>query len=209
MTADGQQPTAPAAATAPTTGPAVAMTAAGGAAAATTAAVVLPTVEQLCEVHRKCCLLLRVMRARSAGGNGKSGRYKAHNTARKFVVELVVLPGLQRGRMPSAQDQRMLFELPGPVEIAGLEQAEMGAWSKARYADLCRNQTVRPSRGEVECILLWARAEGTRVTSARGLESRRGAPKLYRMPLDLFQGKAVVEMVSGGSWYVWKFLFNL
>ena len=112
------------------------MTAAGGAAAATTAAVVLPTVEQLCEVHRKCCLLLRVMRARSAGGNGKSGRYNAHDTARKFVVESVVLPGLQQGRMPSAQDQRMLLELPGPVEIAGLEQAEMGAWSKARYADL-------------------------------------------------------------------------
>ena len=151
------------------------------------------------------------MRARSAGGNEKSGRYKAHDTARKFVVESVVLPGLRRGRMPSAQDQRMLFELRGSVEIAGLERAEMDAWSKAKYTDprsKSNSATESVSKLGQLCILLWARAEGTRVTSARGLESRRGAPKLYRMPFGLFKDKTVVEMVKDGSWYIWKFLFN-
>jgi len=46
------------------------------------------------------------------------------------------------------------------------------------------------------------------VTSARGVESRRGAPKLYRMPFGLFKGKTVVEMAKDGAWYIWKFLFN-
>ena len=145
MAADGQQPTAPAAATAPATGPAAAMTAAGGAAAATTAAVVLPTVEQLCEVHRKCCLLLRVMRARSAGGNGKSGRYKAHDTARKFVVESVVLPGLQRGRMPSAQTSECFLSCRG---LSKSRDWNKPGWTLVpRQGMLIRglNRTVRPS----------------------------------------------------------------
>ena len=181
--------------------------------AAAAAAIELPTVDALCEVHRKCCLLLRVMRARSASGGDKSGRYKAHDTARKFVVETVVLPGLQRGRMPSTRDQRMLFELPGPgpVEIEGLEKAEMDEWTKSKYTDprsKSNNATESVSKLGQLCILLWARAEGTRVTSARGVESRRGAPKLHRMPFGLFKGKTVVEMVKDGAWYIWKFLFN-
>ena len=49
-----------------------------------------PTQQELLEVHRRARELIALMRERSAGGKSKSGRYKAHDTARKHVLDAIV-----------------------------------------------------------------------------------------------------------------------
>ena len=41
-------------------------------------------------MHRRAREPISLMRERSAGGNSKSGRYKAHDTARKHVIDTIV-----------------------------------------------------------------------------------------------------------------------
>jgi len=51
----------------------------------------------------------------------------------------------------------MLFELPGPVEIEGLEKAEMDEWTKSKYTDprsKSNNATESVSKLGQLCILL-------------------------------------------------------
>ena len=49
-----------------------------------------PMQQELLEVHRRSRELISLMRERSAGGKSKSGRYKAHDTARKHVTDTIV-----------------------------------------------------------------------------------------------------------------------
>ena len=49
-----------------------------------------PTQQELLEVHRRARQLLATMREWSAGGKRKSGRYKAHDTARRHVLDTIV-----------------------------------------------------------------------------------------------------------------------
>ena len=49
-----------------------------------------PTQQELLEVHRRARQLLATIRERSAGGKSKSGRYKAHDTARRHVLDTIV-----------------------------------------------------------------------------------------------------------------------
>ena len=59
------------------------------------------------------------MKARQAGGGNSSGRYKKHDTARNRCLQRTVYPGLAMGELPTADDAKMLFDLPGPTEITG------------------------------------------------------------------------------------------
>ena len=49
-----------------------------------------PTQQELLEGHRRARERIALMRERSAGGKSKSGRYKAHDTARKHVLDAIV-----------------------------------------------------------------------------------------------------------------------
>ena len=49
-----------------------------------------PTQQELLEVHRRARQLLATIRERSAGGKSKSGRYKAHDTTRRHVLDTTV-----------------------------------------------------------------------------------------------------------------------
>ena len=64
-------------------------TGAGSTPAAPTAPTA-PTLQELLEVQRRARKLIALMRERSAGGKSKSGRYKAHDTARKHVLGTIV-----------------------------------------------------------------------------------------------------------------------
>ena len=48
------------------------------------------TQHELLEVHRRARQLLAMIRERSAGGKSKSGRYKAHDTTRRHVLDTTV-----------------------------------------------------------------------------------------------------------------------
>ena len=78
----------------------------------------LATAEQLNDMHAKMVRLKLTMAARRHGGGGKSGRYLKHDTARKTIIEGKGLYELRHGRLPSAEDQRILFDFPGDDELS-------------------------------------------------------------------------------------------
>ena len=59
------------------------------------------------------------MKERQAGGAARSGRYRAHDSARINCLGTVVEPRLRMGILPARYDEIMLFEYPGPKEISG------------------------------------------------------------------------------------------
>ena len=96
----------------------------------------LSTVEEIVEMHAKLESLKLTMAARRHGGAGKSGRYMKHDTARLSFIDGQALRDLACGKLPSAADQRALFDLPGDLEIAGKpEEKEMDAWRDQHHAD--------------------------------------------------------------------------
>ena len=68
--------------------------------------------------HR-CKQLEQLMKTRQAGGAKTFGRCKAHDTSRLRCLTTVIYPNLKLGILPSALYRKILFELPGPNEIAG------------------------------------------------------------------------------------------
>ena len=96
----------------------------------------LPTSTEIVNTLAKIEALKATMAERSAGGKEASGRYKRHDTARKVYIDVVALPALRYGKLPPANDARLLFDLPGDDEIRGSEKAEM---------DACQERPAVPS----------------------------------------------------------------
>ena len=72
------------------------------------------------------------MKARQGGGGAKSGRYMKHDTARLRCLKRVIYPDLCMGKLPSATNAQMLFEMPGPREITGPAKALMDGRGRNR-----------------------------------------------------------------------------
>ena len=89
----------------------------------------LATAAQLIAVLQSCKQLEEAMKARQGGGGAKSGRYMKHDTARLRCLKRVIYPDLCMGKLPSATNAQMLFEMPGPREITGPAKALMDAWT--------------------------------------------------------------------------------
>ena len=75
--------------------------------------------DDLLECYLRCQQLEAKMRSRQSRGANSSGRYKKHDTARDRCLQRVLYPGLCMGKLPTADDAKMLFDLPGPNEILG------------------------------------------------------------------------------------------
>ena len=88
----------------------------------------LATAAQLIAVLQ-AVQLEEAMKARQGGGGAKSGRYMKHDTARLRCLKRVIYPDLCMGKLPSATNAQMLFEMPGPREITGPAKALMEAWT--------------------------------------------------------------------------------
>jgi hypothetical protein len=103
------------------------------------------------------------MRSRSSGGANSSGRYKKHDTARNNCLQRVVYPGLRMGKLPTAEDAKMLFDLPGPNEILGPDKKKMDEWSNI-YARDPRSKEPSIFHHTVEdqsTLLRWAQSMST------------------------------------------------
>ena len=70
----------------------------------------MPTRERLIECWLELEGLLRIYKERSAGGSGKSGRYKTDDSARMRYIKLFAYPLLRLGKFPPEEDMRMLKE---------------------------------------------------------------------------------------------------
>ena len=71
------------------------------------------SAEEILRMHAKLESLKQEMAARRHGGAGKSGRYRKHDTARLSFIDGQGLRDLAFGKLPSAEDQRILFDIPG------------------------------------------------------------------------------------------------
>ena len=89
----------------------------------------LATAAQLIAVLQSCKQLEEAMKARQGGGGAKSGRYMKHDTARLRCLKRVIYPDLCMGKLPSATNAQMLFEMPGPREITGSSPRTSPAWN--------------------------------------------------------------------------------
>ena len=98
-------------------------------------AVHVPKKHEIEEMHAKMVEQKITMADRRHGGGGKSGRYKKHDTARLAFINGRGFHDLRYGRLPTVENQRRLFELPGDDDIKGSEKLDMDAWSKEIHPD--------------------------------------------------------------------------
>ena len=134
------------------------------------------------------------MHARQAGGGSTSGRYMKHDSARLRCLQRVIYPRLRMGILPSAEDARMLFDLPGPRDISGPAKKEMDVWSNM-YA---RDPRSKEDSHELDTagqttLLLWAQGQGGRLTAAAAPAPRRGRPHALHTSYKLERGGAKIE----------------
>ena len=150
------------------------------------------------------------MAQRQAGGaQGRSGRYHKHDTARKRCLERRVYPDLRMGKLPSDLDSRMLFDLPGPREIAGPAKKDMDLWANIygrdpRSAPAAANDLQQDIEGQTN-LLRWALQSGVAMIDATGdRHGRVGRPLGYRLTSrnDKINGKTVDEVARGDGWFL-------
>ncbi len=86
------------------------------------------TKEEIIDMHAKIEDLRIAIARRAHGGADVQGRYKRHDTARKVFIETVALPDLRLGKLPTADDERMLFA-PADDDVDGEQRREIDAWA--------------------------------------------------------------------------------
>ena len=163
----------------------------------------MPTAEQLVEVHTQAIELALIMSERQAGGKATSGRYKAHDTARKKYIAKVLMPDLQKGKLPLAYDRRMLFDVPAQEELSGPLLKEVSAWAKKVAPDAKSAEAKSPGDELVQTTLLrWAAADPNRSAPVRPEPAKRGAPPTYVFLFGTYKGKSLHEVVRKHGDYV-------
>ena len=175
------------------------MAAAGAAPVAVAADYIMATTEQLVDLNLKCVELALIMSERQAGGKQTSGRYKAHDTARKKYIARVIMPDLQAGKLPSAYDRRMLFDVPSQEELVaagGPLLKEVAAWAKKVGPDAKSADARSPGDELVQTTLLrWAAADPAgRSAPVRSEPARRGAPPVYTFLFGSKVGKTLTDV---------------
>ena len=121
----------------------------------------LPNREQLVESDAKFRQLITTITSRQTRGGG---RYNKHETARLRFIKTHALPGLRLGKLPDAQDERMLFL--GPKEqLSGPDLTAMNAWAD-KWARDPRSKKPLGEKGqdlsmaEQTTLIQWARQSG-------------------------------------------------
>ena len=165
---------------------------------------VMPTAEQLVEVHDQAIELALIMSERQAGGKQTGGRYKAHDTARKKYIAKVLMPNLQKGKLPSAYDRRMLFDIPAQEELSGPLLNEVSAWAKKVAPDAKSAEAKSPGDELVQTTLLrWAAHDpSNRSAPVRPEPAKRGVPPVYVFLFGSHKGKSLTEVVRKDGDYI-------
>ena len=153
----------------------------------------LPTAEDLLACFRRCQELKLIMKDRQAGGRDVSGRYKKHDSARLKFISTSIEPGLKMGKMPTAYDYRMLFDMPAQETLGRGDTRLMDAWADSISPDP-RSRKARAAAALDEetqtSLLRWAHLEGAFFTSAGPEYGRRGRPPAFKFGLNF--GKAPI-----------------
>ena len=97
----------------------------------------LATNEQLQLYYANLCKLFQAIRERHRG----QGRYSKVETARRNFIRNVAIPGLSRGKLPSAQDEAFLLAKDkathgASAQLTAAEEKELLSWAgvtPARY----------------------------------------------------------------------------
>ena len=159
----------------------------------------LSTVEEIVEMHAKLESLKLTMAARRHGGAGKSGRYMKHDTARLSFIDGQALRDLACGKLPSAADQRALFDLPGDLEIAGKpEEKEMDTWRDQHHADP-RSKAHKDAGLSVErqtTLLGWVHRNAAAFARP---SAPVGTMSTYKLGFGPYAGYTLMDLVRDGN----------
>ena len=159
----------------------------------------LATPEEIVQMHAKMEALKLLMAERRHGGAGKSGRYLKHDTARLSFIDGRALRDLAGGKLPSAADQRALFDLPGDLEIAGTpEQKEMDEWRNRHHAHpgSKAHKDAGLSIERQTTLLAWVHSNAAGFARA---SAPRGAPSVYRLGFGPYAGYTLMDLVRDGN----------
>ena len=159
----------------------------------------LATAEQITDMHARLTELKLRIADRRHGGAGKSGRYKKHDTARVHFIDGQAMRDLSCGKLPSAANQRALFDIPGDDDVTGPQKKEMDAWYDEHYAD-CRSSRYASaglSEQRQATLLAWVHANPG--SAARDARAPAGAPAAYKLgKWSGYEGYTLLDLVRDG-----------
>jgi hypothetical protein len=143
----------------------------------------LATNEQLQLCYAHLCKLFQAIRERHRG----QGRYSKVETARRNFIRNVAIPGLSRGKLPSAQDEAFLLAKDkathgARAELTPAEEKELLSWAGVHNQDprtLKKAERIKElSEETVQTTLAWA--EGNLRYVLKSTKGLAGAPPVYR-----------------------------
>jgi hypothetical protein len=151
-------------------------------------------------MHAKLEGLKLEMAARRHGGAGKSGRYLRHDTARLHFIDGQALRDLAGGKMPSAENQRALFDIAGDLEIKGTAlEKEMDAWYDKHYADPRSKKHADAGLSKLRQTSLLAWVSNNAAAFARPRGALPGAPLAYKLSVGPYAGYSLMDLVRDGN----------
>ena len=149
----------------------------------------VPTKEQLLDVARKCATLKLALRQMYSK---RSGRYNGVDTARKQCIDTRVVPGLDKGRLPTADDNRALFELGPVATMLPADKKWIDKWRKTSFRDP-RQAPAAPPAATQTTILDYFVARNLRCGDAQA--AKRGRPRAYVFDWGPYDGFTVEQVL--------------
>ena len=134
----------------------------------------IPTADELREKEAECITLLSIT-IPSWYANRGSGRWNGIDPARKQCIISRVQPDLRLGRMPSAEDNRALFELGRVSEMSPTDKKWISKWRKTHFKDPRQKANISKARATTQRSLL----EFFRITGARDGEPSNAKKSTY------------------------------
>ena len=152
----------------------------------------LATAEELLACFRRCQEMKLIMADRQAGGKSTSGRYKKHDSARKQFIETSIEPGLRLGKMPSAYDWHMVFNVAPQESLGRGNVTVVNAWADSIKPDprsKSASATADLDEDTQTSILRWAHITSSHYTASGAEYGKRGAPPAFRFGTDFGEAK--------------------
>ena len=137
------------------------------------------TKDEIVDMHAKIKDLRIEIARRAHGGADVQGQY---DTAWKAIIETLALPDLRLGKLPTADDERVLFP-PADDDVDGEKRREIDAWVDKHKRD--QRSSLTASYGldseRQQQLMQWvARTTDSYVLPAG---APAGAPRVYRRGL--------------------------
>ena len=166
--------------------------------------------EELLEVHAQLEGLLQLMRARAAKSTappgpsgaasqaqGRQGRYKKVDTARKSFILTAALPSLRIGKLPSQADWEMLFG-PHDDDLNGAARTAAHAWAERHHRDPRSTASLPEAEsGRQRSLLEWV--ERNPEAFMKPVQAPAGAPPEARINFGCYSKHTVMDLIRDGT----------